>query len=467
MRRIVRNWDSECAHQMLTGKGFPIRQRKSFDNKQNKYIDGIHSVLYGTSWEDEDAFRDRYSCECGHLKGSVYEGETCPECGKKVGYVDVDLEKFGWIQLNTRYKVINPAMFVMLQKFIGETTLNKIIKWDKEMDANAHYTENKGTGKDRWVSIGLTGLYEHIFEIIEFYRERRKKHEDYYWEILKKWDCLFTSNIPVYSSVLRPIRETASEYHYTKAEQAYNVITGCMNKLNAYNGEIDETNIEAINELLYKIQMKIMSIDEFIFKMLDKKSGHIHDGIFGGRMDFSARDVIVPNPELRADEIKLSYLAVLELYKLEIINTITKINGCSYNAALKFWFDAHIKFSPFVYQVMIYLMNHMDYGMMCLINRNPTIDFGSFDCVRVVDITQSLENATMSLPIPILGKLNADFDGDNLNIYSLKTNDLKRKFDKLLNPTKSMFISRNDGYLDGQNFLKKDQIIGLHQFCAI
>lgn len=96
-----------------------------------------------------------------------------------------------------------------------------------------------------------------------------------------------------------------------------------------------------------------------------------------------------------------------------------------------------------------------------------TIDFGSFDCMRVASITDNYDNMTMSLPIAILDKLNADFDGDNLNIYSLKTNSMKRKFNKVLNPAKSMFISRNDGYLDAQNFLKKDQIIGLHQWCNI
>ena len=74
---------------------------------------------------------------------------------------------------------------------------------------------------------------------------------------------------------------------------------------------------------------------------------------------------------------------------------------------------------------------------------------------------------TMNLSIPVLGKLNADFDGDILNIYSLKTNDMKKKFSKYLDPTRSMFISRNDGFIDSQNFLKKDQLIGLHSFCTI
>lgn len=184
-------------------------------------------------------------------------------------------------------------------------------------------------------------------------------------------------------------------------------------------------------------------------------------------MDFSARDVIVPNPTLRADEIILSYLAVLELYKLEIINLIVKIHGCNYTRALKYWFDAHLHFSPFVYQIMEYMRENTKLGLLCLINRNPTIDFGSFICVKIVGITDTYDNMTMSIPIQVLGKLNADFDGDNLNIYSLKTNELKRKFNGILNPTKSMFISRNDGFLDSQNFLKKDQFIGLHAFCTM
>lgn len=264
---------------MFTGKGFPIRSAKAFDNKQRKYIDGIHSPLFGTTWEDEDAFRERYSCECGYRTGSVYEGEICPECGTKVGYVDVDLGKFGWIQMNTRYKIINPAMYMLLQKFIGKTTLDKIIRWDAEMDANAHYVRKDNNGRDKFASIGLTGFAEHLAEILEFYREKRKNHEDYYWEILKKWDCIFASNIPVYSSVLRPAYTSPPEYHYTKAEQAYNVIVGCVNRINQYDGEIDESNAEGINGLLYKIQQKVLAIDEFVFKMLDKKTGHIHDGI--------------------------------------------------------------------------------------------------------------------------------------------------------------------------------------------
>ena len=279
---VVHNWDTICAGQMLNGLGIPIRKSVSFENKQGKqikYIDGIHSPLFGTTWEDEDAHKDRVSCKCGYRKGSVYEGEICPKCNTKVGYVDVNMEKTGWIQLKTRYKIINPAMFTLLQKFIGETTLDKMLKWDREMDGNAHYVKNTSKGKDQFRSIGLTGFYQRFPEIMEYFRPKRKKYENYYWEILKKWDCVFASNIPVFHSMLRPIYTNSAEYHYTPAEQDFNVITSCRNKLNVYDGEIDESNIEAVNSLLYKIQQKVNSVNDLIFTMINKKFGHIHDGV--------------------------------------------------------------------------------------------------------------------------------------------------------------------------------------------
>lgn len=373
-RMVIRNWDTICASQLFTGQGFKINSKKSFDNKGNKYIDGIHSPKFGTTWEDEDAFRSRYTCKCGHLMGTVYEGEVCPECGTKVDFVDVDMQKFGWICMNSNFKIINPAAYALLQKFLGATTLKRIITFDRELDTDGHFVEPTGkSARERFASIGLTGLRERLIEILEYYRPKKKNKEAIYWELIQKWDCIFASCIPVYSAWLRPIFTSPSEYTYTNVERAFNVITGCKNKLNAYPSRLDETNIGAINALLLQIQEKVLAVDEYTFKLLDSKTGHIHDGIFGGRLDFSARDVIVPDPTLRAYEIRLSYLAVLELYKLEIINMITKINGCTYDAALKYWFDAHISFNRFVYEVMIHLVNKTKYGMMCLINRNPQL----------------------------------------------------------------------------------------------
>ena len=56
------------------------------------------------------------------------------------------------------------------------------------------------------------------------------------------------------------------------------------------------------------------------------------------------------------------------------------------------------------------------------------------------------------------------FDGDVLNVVSLKTQDVSKAFNKIFNPKYSMFISRNDGNFNSEMNLFKDQLIGLYEF---
>ena len=56
------------------------------------------------------------------------------------------------------------------------------------------------------------------------------------------------------------------------------------------------------------------------------------------------------------------------------------------------------------------------------------------------------------------------FDGDILNIISLKNKKMSKKYSATLSPRKSMIISRNDGMFNNDFNLLKDQSIGLYQF---
>ena len=51
------------------------------------------------------------------------------------------------------------------------------------------------------------------------------------------------------------------------------------------------------------------------------------------------------------------------------------------------------------------------------------------------------------------------FDGDTLNIISIKTKELKKEFAKIFNPLNTMFISKNDGYLEG-GLIKDQWVLG-------
>jgi hypothetical protein len=86
-------------------------------------------------------------------------------------------------------------------------------------------------------------------------------------------------------------------------------------------------------------------------------------------------------------------------------------------------------------------------------------------CVKVKSVKNEYsEDYTMSLPVQTLPVLNADFDGDILNIVSLKIKKLEKAYNKVFNPKFNMYISRNDGLFNNDFNLYKDQLIGLYEF---
>lgn len=97
---------------------------------------------------------------------------------------------------------------------------------------------------------------------------------------------------------------------------------------------------------------------------------------------------------------------------------------------------------------------------------NPTISYGSVLCMKV-DVKEDYEDFTMSIPINVLGVLAGDFDGDVLNIISLKGRKLSGFYDDAFNPRRNMLINRNDGLFNSDFNLVKDQLISLHQFNKI
>lgn len=87
--------------------------------------------------------------------------------------------------------------------------------------------------------------------------------------------------------------------------------------------------------------------------------------------------------------------------------------------------------------------------------------------MKVVKISPDINDHTMALPESILQLMNADFDGDVLNINSIKIDSIKDEYYEQLNPMNNIFISRNDGKYNMDASLIKDQAIGLYCFANL
>ena len=75
-------------------------------------------------------------------------------------------------------------------------------------------------------------------------------------------------------------------------------------------------------------------------------------------------------PQLKDNEVDLSYHTFLELYKSKIIYYIMKLDDVTLSKAYEEWKNAFM-FNEKIYQIMMFIIEREDPRL--LINRNPTL----------------------------------------------------------------------------------------------
>ena len=211
---------------------------------------------------------------------------------------------------------------------------------------------------------------------------------------------------------------------------------------------------------LLRIQTGCNEVFKYLLEKLKGKRGFLRGNILGMRVNFSARCVIVPQaPGKSIDEITIPYLTFLELYKFQLINIYRKLHSCSYEEATKNWHNALSTFDSVFYSAMEEMIKKAE-GLPVLLNRNPTINFGSILLMRITDVKKDLNDYTLSLNNAVLPSLGADYDGDVLNIISLIDEDFDKIFEAF--SPKKMVISRDLVEMNSNFLPNKDYILGLH-----
>ena len=410
---MINDIDKEAEQDLKAGKAFivyePIKDKKSTDGSYNK--GGIRSDFFYSELSSEHAFKERYSCECGYLLGKSHESTLCPYCRTSVRLVDIDLEKFAYIKIKDYY-IIHPALYLYLDNIMGEknkqSILENIIKPPRFIDTdefgNPLLDEEVEVDKDQpFKNIGMIEFKRRFDEIIDFYANKNKRNSNIEGNVefvkLNK-DKLFFQYIPVFSSALR-FSMIQNEINFVNgADKIYNMIFSAVSKMNSANDTL------AVDKKLPYIQQKVNELYTKMFNLINKKEGFIKSGVLAGRMNYTSRNVIISNPNLAADEIILSYISFLEMYKFEIIQKLASTQNITESQAYTEWYMGTIRFSEKIYKI-IKLMIAQDKTYV-LINRAPSIDVGSIIQVRIVDVTKVVDDYTMAISLMVLPGLNAD-----------------------------------------------------------
>jgi DNA-directed RNA polymerase beta' subunit len=387
LKRI--NLDDECLKDLNAGNGHLIDRAKGTIKKDLKDEFGIFSPKFGMTLDDMTPYADRYKCSCGNLIGRVYNKIECPDCKTPVRFIDNNFEYTAWIKIDEPYAIIHPNLYKLIEFIIGAKKLENILVYYDDKDIDGHSKEINSSIKieipadEPFYGIGMISFKERFDEIMQYYVKKYPTKKAHYRDIIKNRDKIFARSIPVYTTMLRPYKVEGDNFHFGDTNKLYIMMINLVDRINRVELNINRRR-KPKSQLLWDLQSKISELYAEIENILSGKKGQIRM-LFGGRYNFTARNVIIPDPTLNVDEVTVAYTTLVELMQQRIINVLSKSYNITYNQAYQIWYNASISKNDRVWAIIENIINdgttvtdtdgatYRRKGIPILINRNPTI----------------------------------------------------------------------------------------------
>lgn len=407
-----------------------------------------------------------YSCQCEKLIGRYNEGQICPHCNTVVEIrYSIELLRRGWINLGD-YKIIVPAMYNKIRSYIGRKKLDEIINIDP---STITLESLKFDSTNPFKGIGIVEFERRYVEILEFFKHTTTKPE-LLKILLERKDITFSNKILVMSTAHRPgylsTKNKSFSYHdinalFVKILTDYRLIV---------KGR--RSGRKAV-EIIGNIQQYLMQIYQLAFAKLLGKKKLIRSNIISGKMWYSSRMVIVSETGNDGiDCIRMSYKAFLGLFELEIMNCMLRGYGnpnfAKMTTAECRMYLTKVKYSNKVDEdiysiIQTLLYKRKDDGIWVIIDRNPSLNLGSMQCFKIVEVFKDARKNVLTIPHNSLSEYSGDYDGDVLNVYSPKEKCVVEAFKEGFRPSK-LILDRTGGYYNSNMAPIKDEYAFLRVF---
>ncbi len=458
--------------EIFTKKTETVEENDTIEDRNIFSDDGLFSKRIFGDLNSEN----EYTCKCGKFYGKFYDGVYCNKCGTEVVNVTPSIERSGWINLRGNY-IVKYIPYQILEKMFGKENILNIIRHPNVLDINGNICQDyireiRGNiAERRYWYVGLAYFREHYNEILDYYfilkhkiggpekleeyLDANPKEKELYYFMYDP-DEIFTDKISVMSTVLRPGVMTANGFRLDSINIIYVNILKNAAILKNTTDRIDLL----LNSTLEEIQAWYFQLGVKILTSIKSKPGLIRNQMCGARLNNSARNIISPaRAGIKIDELEVPYLTFMNLYKFEIINTLKQLKNITNNKAMEIWESASTHFNKDMHTLMTKIIEEEDIGV--IFNRNPTIAIGSTYYMKIASVKANYDDMTTNPNNTILTPLNGDYDGDVLNIISIKDRATKELFKKVFSPT-SMLIDCNTGEFNKKLSIEKDQLLGMN-----
>lgn len=278
--------EAECFYDVMHDRGFLISEPSFSDaDKTIRNPNGPRSPRFGSEISDNNAYAERYRCDCGRYVGAVFENEICPECNTPIQFKDTDISYTGWLNFSP-YKLINPLYYTRLQSALSKKILEDIISNENIITSTGIIRKHNNDIEIkksllRYHNIGIYELYLHFEEIMEYFKTKRKPKAKLIDSLIKEKNMVFTSKIPVYSTNLRPQSISAESYYFSPVDRNINPLTSIS--INLKTARPIEVPL-----YLHAAQKRVNDLWDLNFSVCNTKDGIIRSQVLGGQFNYSS-----------------------------------------------------------------------------------------------------------------------------------------------------------------------------------
>ncbi|MBP9765441.1 DNA-directed RNA polymerase subunit beta', partial [Candidatus Babeliales bacterium] len=188
-------------------------------------------------------------------------------------------------------------------------------------------------------------------------------------------------------------------------------------------------------------------------EMLRGKQGRFRQNLLGKRVDYSARSVIVVDPELKMNQCGLPKVMALELFKSHVYAELLRCNFApNLRIAKKMVEDGATE----VWDALDTVVK----GKVVLLNRAPTLHRLGIQAFYPILVN----GKAIKIHPLVCSAFNADFDGDTMSVHLPLSCKAQRESENLVLSTRSLLAPSNGNPIA---LPSQEMIIGLHYMTKV
>jgi len=424
---------------------------------------------------------NKHKCLCGNYASKVlYDSKKCPKCG--VLCTGEGLRNTTFAKISLDYPIYRYSSLSKLQKLTGRlhsSILNPVLRdmvasmelyliydiIEDSFSIDEIFIPNDKNSTMITIPIAIAGTFSLYISLNVAARLGSA--------LARKYLSHFQFNVPVIPPNSRPSTTVTAANGKSKSKYIHELDTMYVNILHKRNflpthrlasadsEELIDTVFKSLHcvtpviiddMVLYeteqsKVQYYVNKLYETAQDTLSGKDGLIRHDFLGKIIDFSARAVISPNPQLQAYKIKLPLWLFIKLWFIEYLWYLAEIEGIEILNVKEIMRNADgiKKETNSIHEFVSYFFkNSSRQNRLIFINRQPTLWRYGMPVVEIAGI--STGNTIETSPI-FLDPLNGDYDGDTMALYRVHDHGAVIEMEQNAFILNTIKYDHNDEYL--------------------